>query len=55
MLVIPPLHLQSVAIFLPPTIALLLQRDIFRRNLLIWTVVGGALSILVNLRGWLRI
>jgi hypothetical protein len=49
MLAIPPLHLQSVVIFLPPTIALLLQRDIFRRNLLIWTVVGGALSILVNL------
>ena len=48
-LVIPPLHLQSVVIFLPPTIALLFQRDIFRRNLLIWTVVGATLSILANL------
>ena len=48
-LVILPLHLQSVVIFLPPTIALLFQRDIFRRNLLIWTLVGATLSILVNL------
>ena len=49
MLAIPPLHLQSVVIFMPPTIALLFQRDIFRRNLLIWALVGGTLSILVNL------
>jgi hypothetical protein len=49
MLAIPSLHLQSVVVFLPPTIALLVQRDIFRRNLLIWTVVGGASSVLANL------
>jgi hypothetical protein len=49
MLAIPSLHLQSVVVFLPPTIALLVQRDVFRRNLLIWTVVGGAVSILANL------
>ncbi len=49
-LVILPLHVQSIVIFLPPMIALLVvQRDVFRRNLLIWTVVGAALSILVNL------
>ena len=49
-LVILPLHVQSIVIFLPPVIALLvIQRDVFRRNLLIWTVVGAALSILVNL------
>ena len=52
-LVILPLHVQSIVIFLPPVIALLVvQRDVFRRNLLIWTVVGAALSILVNLT-WL--
>jgi hypothetical protein len=49
-LVILPLHVQSIVIFLPPMIALLVvQRDVFRRNLLIWTVVGAALSILVSL------
>jgi hypothetical protein len=49
-LVILPLHVQSIVIFLPPIVALLIvQHDVFRRNLLIWTVVGAALSILVNL------
>jgi len=49
-LVIPSLHLQSIAIFLLPLVALLLaQGNVFLRNLLTWTVVGAALSILVNL------
>lgn len=49
-LVIPSLHLQSIAIFLLPLVALLLiQGNVFRRNLLTWSVVGAALSILVNL------
>jgi hypothetical protein len=49
-LVIPSLHLQSIGIFLLPIAALLLvQGNVFRRNLLIWTVVAAALSILVNL------
>jgi hypothetical protein len=48
--VIPSLHLQSIVIFLPPIVALLVvQRNIFRRNLLIWTVVAAALSMLANL------
>jgi hypothetical protein len=48
-LVIPSLHLQSIAIFLLPLVALLLiQGNVYRRNLLAWTVVGTALSILVN-------
>ncbi len=49
-LVILPLHVQSIVIFLPPIVALLIvQHDVCRRNLLIWTIVGAALSILVNL------
>ena len=48
-LVIPPLHVQSIVIFLPPIVALLIQRNVFHRNLLIWTVGAAALSILVNL------
>jgi hypothetical protein len=49
-LVIPPLHIQSIVIFLPPIAALLvLQRNVFRGNLMIWTVGAAALSILANL------
>jgi hypothetical protein len=49
-LVIPPLHIQSIVIFLPTIVALLaVQRDVFYRNLLIWTVGAAALSILANL------
>jgi hypothetical protein len=49
-LVIPPLHVQSIVIFLPPIVALLaVQRNVFHRNLLIWTAAAAALSILVNL------
>jgi hypothetical protein len=52
-LVILPLHVQSVVIFLPPLVALLVvQRNVFRRNLLIWTAGTAALSILANL-SWL--
>ena len=48
--VILPLHVQSIVIFLPPIVALLVvQRDVFRRNLLIWTAGAAALSILANL------
>jgi hypothetical protein len=49
-LVIPPLHVQSMVIFLPPIVALLVvQHNIFRRNLWIW--IGGAavFSALSNL------
>src|SRR5262245_60040368 len=49
-LVIPPLHVQSIVIFLPPIVALLaVQRNVFYRNLLIWTVGAAAFSILANL------
>ena len=49
-LVIPSLHVQSIVIFLPPLVALLaVQRNVFHRNLLIWTVGAAAISILVNL------
>ena len=52
-LVILPLHVQSIVLFLPPTVALLLiKRDVFHRNLLIWLVAVGALSTLANL-AWL--
>ncbi len=45
-----PLHVQSIVIFLPPMVALLVvQRDVSRRNLLIWTAGAAALSILANL------
>ena len=48
--VILPLHVQSIVIFLPPIVALLvIQRDVFRRNLLIWTAGAAAVSILANL------
>jgi hypothetical protein len=48
--IILPLHVQSIVIFLPPIVALLVvQRDVFRRNLLIWTVGAAALSIVANL------
>jgi hypothetical protein len=48
-LVIPPLHIQSILVFVPPIVALAVQRNIFYRNLLIWTVGAAALSILANL------
>jgi hypothetical protein len=48
-LVIPPLHIQSIVISLPAIVALAVQRNIFYRNLLIWTVGAAALSILANL------
>ncbi|HSE84803.1 MAG TPA: hypothetical protein VLJ79_01125 [Candidatus Binatia bacterium] len=49
-LVILPLHVQSIVIFLPPLVALLVLRpQLFRRNLLIWTAGAAALSILTNL------
>jgi len=49
-LVILPLHVQSIVLFLPAIVALLAtQRGVFHRNLLIWTVGAGALSILINL------
>ena len=48
--IILPLHVQSIVIFLPPIVALLVvHRDVFRRNLLIWTAGAAALSILANL------
>jgi hypothetical protein len=48
--IILPLHVQSILIFLPSIAALLVvQRDVFRRNLLIWTAGAAALSILANL------
>src|SRR5262245_31238039 len=52
-LVILPLHVQSIVIFMPPIVALLVvQHDIFRRNLLIWTAGAAILSALANL-AWL--
>lgn len=52
-LIILPLHVQSIVLFLPPAVALLLvKREIYRRNLLIWTAGAAALSILANL-AWL--
>ncbi len=49
-LVILPLHVQSIVIFLPPLVALfVVQRNVFRRNLLIWTAGAAVLSILANL------
>src|SRR4030095_14621073 len=49
-LVILPLHVQSIVIFLPAIVALLVvQNNVFRRNLLIWTAAAAAFSILVNL------
>src|SRR5262245_58499804 len=49
-LLIPPLHVQSIVIFLPALAALLaVQRNVFHRNILIWTVGAAALSILINL------
>jgi hypothetical protein len=49
-LVILPLHVQSIVIFLPAIVALLVvQGNVFRRNLLIWTAAAGAFSILANL------
>ncbi len=49
-LVILPLHVQSVVIFLPAVVALLVvQPNLCRRNLLIWLVAAGAASILANL------
>jgi hypothetical protein len=48
--IILPLHIQSIVIFLPPVVALLLTpQNIYRRNLLIWTVGAAALAIVVNL------
>jgi hypothetical protein len=48
--VILPLHVQSIVIFLPPIVVLLVvQRNVFRRNLLIWTAGAAVLSILANL------
>jgi len=49
-LVILPLHVQSIVIFLPAIVALLVvQGNVFRRNLLIWTAGAAAFSILANL------
>ena len=49
-MIILPLHIQSIVIFLPPVVALLLTpQNIFRRNLLIWTVGAAALAIVANL------
>ena len=45
-----PLHVQSIVIFLPAIVALLVvQGNLFRRNLLIWTAGAAVLSILANL------
>jgi hypothetical protein len=52
-LIILPLHVQSIVLILPPTVALLIvKRDVCHRNLLIWTTGAAALSILANL-AWL--
>jgi hypothetical protein len=52
-LIILPLHVQSIVIFLPPIVALLVfQHDIFRRKLLIWIAGAAILSALANL-AWL--
>jgi hypothetical protein len=52
-LVILPLHVQSIVLFLPPAVALLLVKsDVYRRNLFFWTAGVAALSILANL-AWL--
>jgi hypothetical protein len=49
-LAILPLHVQSILIFLPPVAALfVVQRGVFRRNLLIWTAGAAALVVLANL------
>ena len=49
-LVILPLHVQSIVIFLPAVVALLIvQQNLYRRNLLIWLVGAGTVSILANL------
>lgn len=49
-LVILPLHVQSIVLLLPATVALLVvPGNIFRRNLVIWTVAAAALSVLANL------
>src|SRR2546428_4503144 len=49
-LVILPLHVQSIVIFLPAIVALLVvQGNVIRRNLLIWTAAAAAFSILANL------
>jgi hypothetical protein len=54
-LIILPLHVQSVVVFLPPVLALLfLPEQVYRRNLWIWIVGAGALSILAN-SPWLAI
>ena len=48
-LVIIPLHVQSIVLFLPAIIALLIvPGNIFRRNLVIWTAAAAALSLLAN-------
>ena len=49
-LVIIPLHVQSIVLFLPAIMALLIvPGNIFRRNLVIWTAAAAALSLLANL------
>jgi len=49
MLVILPLHIQSLLIFLPPLIALLLvQPKLFQRNLVLSILGAGVLSLLAN-------
>jgi len=52
-LVILPLHIQSVLVFLPPAIALVVvEPNLLRRNLLAWILGTAALALLVNL-AWL--
>jgi hypothetical protein len=49
-LVILPLHVQSIVIFLPAVVALLaVQQNFYHRNLLVWLVAAGIVSILANL------
>ena len=48
-----PLHVQSIVIFLPPMIALLLlQRRLISARLIAWIAAAAALSLLINL-AWL--
>src|SRR5262249_8614934 len=48
-LIILPLHVQFAVIFLPAVLALLIVQRNFCRNLLIWLVGAGALSMAANL------
>ena len=49
-LAILPLHIQSMVIFLPPALGLLLvQPNLIQRNLLLWAIGAAAFSLLANL------